>query len=278
MTRAIVFIAFVAGAAALLAMTVFRRSGDSETPPAEVDSMPNLDSPSASDALGRSGQRRYVALLVPASLLVVAFFILVRSGSNDTANTQAVRTETTPVAIAHTVTEGGSTAAPAAPDASSTAVPHGVDVARLVVPSLDIDAPIVTLGVDATGTMEAPDNPTDVAWYDFSARPGEPGNVVLAGHLDYVNYGPAVFYHLKDAKAGDEIELVLVDGTTARYRVDDVTAYDDATAPVQQIVGPTDGEVVTLITCGGSFDQVSREYDKRVVLRAERINDTAVAH
>jgi LPXTG-site transpeptidase (sortase) family protein len=150
-------------------------------------------------------------------------------------------------------------------------------VARLIVPSLDIDAPIVTLGVDATGTMEAPDTPTDVAWYDFSARPGEVGNVVLAGHLDFINYGPAVFYHLKDARPGDQIELVLVDGTIARYRVVNVTAYDDATAPVQEIVGPTDTEVVTLITCGGSFDEVSREYDKRVVLRANRIDSTAIA-
>jgi LPXTG-site transpeptidase (sortase) family protein len=100
----------------------------------------------------------------------------------------------------------------------------------------------------------------------------------MAGHLDYVDYGPAVFYRLKEASMGDELQLQLVDGSVARYRVTGVTSYDEATAPVQEIVGPTDTEVVTLITCGGSFDPASREYDKRVVLRAERIDEVAVTN
>jgi LPXTG-site transpeptidase (sortase) family protein len=154
--------------------------------------------------------------------------------------------------------------------------PEGVDIARLLVPSLGIDAPIITMGVDTDGTMQSPANPTDVAWYSFSARPGERSNVVMAGHLDYVNYGPAVFYRIKEARPGEEVQLVLVDGTTASYRVIDVTSYDEATAPVLDIVGPTDAELVTLITCGGSFDPLAREYDKRVVLRAERVLDAAV--
>jgi len=175
--------------------------------------------------------------------------------------------------------------APATPPATETAqatdgatpAPErtGVGVVRLIIPSLEIDAPIVTLGVDADGTMQSPDNPTDVAWYTFSGRPGEGSNIVMAGHLDYVNYGPAVFYRLKEAQAGDEVRLALVDGTTAPYRVLDVTFYDEATAPVDEIVGPTEKEIVTLITCAGSFDPNVREYDKRVVLRAERIPDLA---
>jgi LPXTG-site transpeptidase (sortase) family protein len=164
---------------------------------------------------------------------------------------------------------------PAAADATATPDRKGVDVARLMIPSLEIDAPIITLGVDADGAMQTPDNPTDVAWYDFSGRPGEGSNIVMAGHLDYVNYGPAVFYRLKEAQAGDEVRLALVDGTVAPYRVIDVTFYDEATAPVEEIVGPTEREIVTLITCAGSFDRNAREYDKRVVLRAERVPDLA---
>jgi LPXTG-site transpeptidase (sortase) family protein len=150
-----------------------------------------------------------------------------------------------------------------------------VDIARLIVPSLEIDAPIVTLGVDSDGTMQSPDNPVDVAWYSFSGRPGEGSNIVMAGHLDFVSYGPAVFYRLKEAVAGDEVRLALVDGTVAAYRVLDVIYYDESTAPVDEIVGPTEKEIVTLITCAGSFDPTVREYDKRVVLRAERVPDLA---
>ncbi len=279
MTRAIVFITLVAGVGVLIAMAILRRSSGHQPSPAEVESMtppaPEMSPPPPPSEEPVAGRLRYLLLLIPASLLVAALIILTAgSGSND-GGTSAVSTNASPTATARASVAGGSSAVAA--DATATAMPHPVDVARVVVPSLDINAPIITLGVDATGTMEAPGNPTDVAWYNFSARPGEIGNVVLAGHLDYINYGPAVFYHLKDAKAGDEVDLVLVDGTTARYRIQNVTTYDDATAPVQEIVGPTDKEVVTLITCGGSFDQLSREYDKRVVLRAERVADTAVA-
>jgi LPXTG-site transpeptidase (sortase) family protein len=84
-----------------------------------------------------------------------------------------------------------------------------------------------------------------------------------------------VFYRLKEAVAGDEVRLALVDGTVAAYRVLDVVYYDEATAPVDEIVGPTENEIVTLITCAGSFDPTVREYDKRVVLRAERVPDLA---
>jgi sortase (surface protein transpeptidase) len=42
-------------------------------------------------------------------------------------------------------------------------------------------------------------------------------------------------------------------------------------APVSEIVGPTSREVVTLITCGGTFDSGSRNYSDRLVVRAERI-------
>jgi LPXTG-site transpeptidase (sortase) family protein len=180
----------------------------------------------------------------------------------------------TATAVATAIAPDG---APPAATAEAGSGPSGVDVARLLVPSIEIDAPIVTLGVDADGTMQSPDNPVDVAWYSFSGRPGEGSNIVMAGHLDFVNYGAAVFYRLKEAKAGDELQLALVDGSTALYRILDVAIYDEATAPVLEIVGPTESEIVTLITCGGSFDPVSREYDKRVVLRAERVPEQAQA-
>jgi LPXTG-site transpeptidase (sortase) family protein len=211
-----------------------------------------------------------LATLTLAAVLAGALGVL--RGPEDEPDAPAALEAGSPTATpAATATR---TASPS-PAPSETALPTGVDVARLVVPSLGIDAPAVVLGVDPDGTMQSPDNPVDVAWYSFSGRPGQGSNVVMAGHLDWVNYGPAVFYRLKEALPGDELQLVLVDGSIALYRVLDVTIYDEATAPVQAIVGPTSDEIVTLITCAGSFDRQAREYDKRVVLRAERIDETA---
>ena len=143
-------------------------------------------------------------------------------------------------------------------------------IERLEIPSVDIDATIVTLGVDSDGVMEAPHTPTDVGWYDFSGRPGEPGNAVFAAHVDYVNYGAAVFFRLKDLEAGDVVIVWLEDGSAYSYEVVSSVLYDVANAPVQEIVGPTETETITLITCAGAFNREVLEYNMRLVVRAER--------
>ena len=144
-------------------------------------------------------------------------------------------------------------------------------IQRLVVPRIGINAPIVVLGILPDGTMASPKGPTEVAWYTFSSKPGEVGNVVMSGHLDYINYGAAVFYRLRDLRPGDELQVVLEDGTQVNYAVESVTAYDEATAPIADIVGRTPNEAITLITCAGSFDRTSREYNKRLVVRGARV-------
>jgi LPXTG-site transpeptidase (sortase) family protein len=146
-----------------------------------------------------------------------------------------------------------------------------LDIHRLVIPGIGVDAPIITLGILPDGTMDAPDGPEDVAWYTFSAKPGEIGNVVMSGHLDYINYGAAVFWRLNELRPGDEIQLVLEDGTQVKYAVESVNEYDEATAPVQDIVGPTAKEAITLITCSGSFDPASLHYNRRLVVRGARV-------
>ncbi len=150
-------------------------------------------------------------------------------------------------------------------------------VMRLIVDKAEIDAPVIQKGIDAQGVMQSPDNAYDTAWYDFSAHPGFGGNAVFAGHVDYIRVGKAVFWNLKDLESGDLIQVRLQDGTVYKYAVNFKQQFDAATAPVDQIVGPTPNETVTLITCGGTFNPATHQYDKRLVIRAERIADTAPA-
>ena len=75
-------------------------------------------------------------------------------------------------------------------------------ITRVSVPRVGINAPVEVLTLDGAGAMQDPRTPSAVAWYDFSARPGQLGNVVLAGHVDYEKYGPAVFWRLRDLKPG----------------------------------------------------------------------------
>jgi hypothetical protein len=90
---------------------------------------------------------------------------------------------------------------------------------RLLIPAIGVDAPVTVKGLRPDAVMDVPDGPEDVAWYNFTARPGMAGNAVLSGHLDYHNYGAAVFWRLKELSEGDIVEMRLADGSVLRYRV-----------------------------------------------------------
>jgi len=171
-----------------------------------------------------------------------------------------------------------------------TPVPSDAPVARLVIPRIKVDAAIQVLGLSSDGAMQDPKGPKEVGWYDltrsfenFSSYPGWGGNAVFAGHVDYINYGPAVFWRLKELQPDDEVDVRLADGTGYTYKVtsmdsltekangDLVSAASGAPVQVTDIVGPVGREVITLITCEGTFNTRTREYDKRLVVRADRV-------
>ena len=103
--------------------------------------------------------------------------------------------------------------APAASDAPVYVPPAGQDLSgpgpelgtnwSLSIPAIGVSASIYSRTIGGDGQMGNPSGPTDVVWYDFAAdgwtglggAPGQPGgNVVLAGHVDYIHYGAAVFW------------------------------------------------------------------------------------
>ena len=199
-------------------------------------------------------------LLVVAGLALIGFVLL----------EDGVAGGSTPQALPGPIRQFTPTPALDTPTPLPTATVSKAEIARLKLPSIDVDASVVSLGLLDGGVMDSPQTPTDVGWYTFSARPGVTGNAVFAGHVDYVNYGAAVFWRLRELQPGDAVNVVLVDGTSFSYRVVSSELYDEDTAPVQEIVGPTDNQTVTLITCAGVFDRGALEYNKRLVVRAER--------
>lgn len=143
---------------------------------------------------------------------------------------------------------------------------------RLVIPAIEVDAPIIAVSTDEAGVMQTPNSAWEVGWYDFSAPAGQAGNAVMAGHVDYHDVGPAVFWRLRELAPGAEVQVIAPDGaTTARYRVTQVESYEAGAAPIEAIIGPTGNAVLTLITCDGGFDPTVRQYDRRLVVRAELV-------
>ncbi len=130
-----------------------------------------------------------------------------------------------------------------------------------------VDAPVETVQI-VDGVMQNPTGPWVVSWYQETAKPGGNGNAVMAGHVDYWEVGPAVFANLGTLAEGDTIEVVGEDGTAYTYAVEWTELYENATAPIQEIVGETEDPSLTLITCGGEFNYDTGEYVSRYVVRA----------
>ena len=172
------------------------------------------------------------------------------------------------------VTFGGPIDAVLATPTITHPTPDPSAIAALMIPKFGVDAPIQIKGVDGNNEMISPDGPSNVAWYDFSAAPGNIGNSVYSGHVDYIDYGPAVFYNIRNLVAGDAIEIHLLSGTVYKYVVTTAPRNFGA-SPTQEelayIVGTSEREVITLITCGGTFSAATGEYDQRTVVRAERV-------
>jgi LPXTG-site transpeptidase (sortase) family protein len=153
----------------------------------------------------------------------------------------------------------------------------------MVVDKIGVNAPVLAYGLDANAVPEVPtdDNAADViAWYNFSARPGTGSNAVFAGHVTW--FGAAVFYSLDTLTNGDQIKLVGQDGTTLVYQVSDVFQVVASDPDSLQVMSATPEDMITIITCDGTFTDTNDpvfggEYDNRLVVRATRVPDAAVA-
>jgi sortase (surface protein transpeptidase) len=149
------------------------------------------------------------------------------------------------------------------------AIPLPERPVTLTIPAIGVSTAIESVGVDAAGNMDVPSGPSTVAWYAYGARPGDLGNAVVAGHVDYRNYGPAVFWRLRDLRAGDVIWVTDSTGPRRRFRVYDVASYRPADAPLDRIFGSSGGVYLNLITCVGTFNGATGEYDRRLVVYAQ---------
>jgi hypothetical protein len=147
---------------------------------------------------------------------------------------------------------------------------EGTRPVAIQVEKAGIAAEVETIEI-VDGVMQNPTGPWVVSWYKETAKLGEIGNAVLAGHLDYWDVGPAVFYNIGVLQEHDSIQLTGEDGDIYSYEVDWLQNFDVANAPIQDIVGPTEEENVTLITCGGPFDYQNGVYLQRTVVRAHRV-------
>lgn len=137
---------------------------------------------------------------------------------------------------------------------------------RIDIPSLDLEVPLMRLGVTAKGEMELPPyaKPKVAGWYKESAVPGDKGASVIVGHVDTKD-APAVFFRLRLLKKGALVEVTRSDGKVAKYRVNSVEQVNKARFPASRVF---DQDGLRLVTCGGVFDYGKNAYDDNVIVYA----------
>lgn len=168
--------------------------------------------------------------------------------------------ETTPTTAPLTSPVGNGLYDPS--DHAEASPPTSIDIDALGISS----ATVVAVGVGGDGEYEVP--PADeVGWYRFGPTPGATGSAVLAAHIAYDGVD-GVFRHLTDLDGGEEIRIGFGDGTTRRFEVTERVQYDKDELPVDELFDRSVDPVLTLITCGGSFDSSNRSYEDNIVVRA----------
>ena len=146
-------------------------------------------------------------------------------------------------------------------------------ITRVVIPSINVDSKVVEVGWEEQKQGKQKVAVWQVAKYAVgqhlgSANPGEGGNIVLAGHVG--GYGK-VFKDLYDIEPGDQITLYS-HGQQYLYVVQDRLLVAEEGVPAAQraenakLIGPTDQEQVTLVTCWPATGP--KRYSQRVVVRA----------
>jgi hypothetical protein len=152
----------------------------------------------------------------------------------------------------------------------TVAVAHREPVpVRVQIPAIGVDAPLVRLGLDASGALEVPHRPEQTGWFGRGARPGERGAAVIAGHVDSAS-GPPAFYRLGALHPGQTIRIRRRDRSSISFHIRRVERWPKDRFPTARVYRPTRRPTLRLITCGGAFDARSGHYVDNTIVFASR--------
>ncbi len=145
---------------------------------------------------------------------------------------------------------------------------------EILVPSIDIEAPLVPIELASDGVLTPPADTDVVGWWDGSAEPGSgEGQTVVTGHT--VSTGGGVMNELPKVDVGAVVQ-VRDEGTVYDYRVTGVfkLTKEQVAAAADQLFGQgSQGGKLVLVTCTDYHDG---DYDSNVIVWAEPIdNDEA---
>lgn len=210
----------------------------------------------------RGTQRRQFLLGLSGAVLLHGFVPRLAAAQDEVAIPQ----------LAEIPTMGGRRPGPMSSTAAGSAeTPRGEIPMAISIPNAAVDAPVERVEI-VDGVMQNPSGPWVVSWYHDLATLGRGDNVVMAGHVDYWNVGPAVFWNLFQLVPGDAIEVVSEQDRPYAYAVEWMKNYvvaEMTAEDLDEMIGSAGAEALTLITCTvGSWDAATGTYRERTALRA----------
>ena len=138
---------------------------------------------------------------------------------------------------------------------------------HLALPSLQVDAPIVPVGLQPGGNLTVPDDPHVLGWWQGAARPGsQQGTIVIDGHVDTAAHGPGALFSLRQLRPGDPVVLSTNHGSW-HYMIIALRSYPKVNLPAE-IFTSTGPPRLIIITCGGAFNRTTHQYADNIIAYA----------
>lgn len=157
-------------------------------------------------------------------------------------------------------------AAPQKQDSAKPSLP-----AYLSIPSLGVFTRVEYVTVDKDNNMDIPKDPNNAAWFKPGTVPGNPGNAVMDGHLNWYGIPQGIFFHLGTLKAGDRLYVRDDKGRDRAFVVTKQLICGFNNCPLVDVFGPTTATRLNLITCDGTFNRTTQNYDKRMIVYSELV-------
>ena len=144
---------------------------------------------------------------------------------------------------------------------------------RLVIPDLDVDATVYSVGVQDDGAMVIPAEPTRVGWYQYGPAPDdEQGNTVIAGHVATQKAGPGALSQLRKAEPGMRVTVTTKDGEEHEYEIAGRERIFKKALPVDEIFARDGDPLLVIITCGGEYNRELRSHRDNIVVTATPVS------
>jgi LPXTG-site transpeptidase (sortase) family protein len=141
----------------------------------------------------------------------------------------------------------------------------------LTIPKLGVKARVQAVGLTKDGAIGSPSNVYDTAWYTGTSKPGQPGVSLIDGHVSsWTTKG--VFYKLGTLQSGDTIQVTLGNNTVLSYTVIRTQTYTSDNVDMTALLSPVNPAKpgLNLITCAGDVIKGTNQFDRRVVVFAEK--------